>query len=497
MTVFNKASSWVLVWGLLLMGSAVQAQPTASKPLNILFVMADDWSWPHAGYLGDRSVSTPHIDALAQKGIVFTNSFCAVPSCTPSRASILTGRYPHQLEEGANLWGPLSIKYPNYTNILEESGYAVGYEQKGWWPASRKEMGGYARNPAGHLYENFEEFLGSQPAEKPFCYWFGSNDPHRPYTKGSGKAAGIDLRKIKVPGWLPDNEEIRNDLADYYQEVQAFDRDLGSLMESLRKRDLLQNTLILLTSDNGMPFPRAKANLYDAGTRMPLIIYWQGHFEGGTHIDAFVNHIDFAPTFLEAAGFQISGQMTGKSLVPLMRGERQDRDRNLVFFERERHGNVRQGDLAYPCRAVRTNDFLLIHNLRPERWPAGDSVLYWSHGAYGDVDGSPSKRFILANQHLPVAALRPHRKLKNLTYYQLAFGFRPAYELYDLKKDPDQLINVAKDPAYRKTLAQLQTTLLHWMEETGDPLAAGGEDPFEKYPFYGNPASQERKTNTP
>src|SRR5688572_9905943 len=201
---------------------------TAPRQPNILLAIADDWSWPHAGAYGDPTVRTPVFDRMAREGALFTRAFAAAPSCTPSRAALLTGRYPHELEEGGVLHSFLPAKFPVYTDLLEGAGYYVGYTRKGWGPG-RFEPGGRTRNPAGPVFSDFEAFLRSRPAGQPFCFWFGSNDPHRPYEKGSGAAAGIDLRSIRVPPFLPDTPEVRGDLADYFVEVQRFDREVGEI----------------------------------------------------------------------------------------------------------------------------------------------------------------------------------------------------------------------------------------------------------------------------
>lgn len=443
------------------------------KP-NILFVIADDWSFPHAGAYGDKVVRTPNIDEVARLGVLFTNAFTAAPSCTPSRAAILTGRYPHELEQGANLWGFLPKQFDNYTTILEQAGYYVGLNGKGWGPGNF-QAGGYEHNPAGKSFKNFAAFLEERPDSKPFSFWFGSQNPHRPYESGAGAKSGLHPDQVVVPGWLPDVAEARNDILDYYYEVEQFDRQLGELLQLLKSTGEYEKTLIVITGDNGMPFPRAKANAYDAGARIPLIISMPGTTPA-MRVDDLVSLTDLAPTILELAGQTIPKEMSGESLWPLLtKGSAQTR--HAVFIERERHANVRNPELGYPVRAIRTKDYLYIRNYAPERWPAGDPELYHSVGPFGDVDDSPSKQFILNNR----------RDITVAPFFERGFAKRPAHELYDLRKDPDQLNNVAADPAYKEVLAVLKKQLNAWQTSTADPRGRKGAVNFDSYPYYGPP----------
>jgi len=195
------------------------ASSESVKRPNILFALADDWSFPHAGAYGDSIAKTPNFDRIAEQGILFQNGYVTAPSCAPSRASMLTGQWHWRLDEAANLYGPIPVKNPVYPDLLEAAGYCVGYTRKGWAPGN---LGERSRNPAGDQFKNFAEFLEKRPKDKPFCFWFGSIDPHRPYTKDSGAQDGIPLDKIDVPGCFPDVPEVRGDVADYYFEVQRF-----------------------------------------------------------------------------------------------------------------------------------------------------------------------------------------------------------------------------------------------------------------------------------
>ncbi|MDQ3651474.1 MAG: sulfatase [Acidobacteriota bacterium] len=477
----------------------------AGKRPNILFIIADDWSYPHAGSYGDKVVKTPNFDRVARQGALFTNSFCVSPSCTPSRAAVLTGQAVHRLEEGANLHGFLPKKFAVYPDLLEAAGYHVGYTRKGWAPgvlggtgrvqnsqvtatqvidSAKLEENGRTRNPAGPAYKSFEEFFKGKPAAKPFCFWFGSSDPHRPYVKGSGLQSGMRLEDVQVSAFLPDTPEVRSDILDYYFEVQRLDREIGELLRLLEAAGQLDDTMVVITSDNGMPFPRAKANVHDGGSRMPLAIRWPAAVKGGQIIDDFVSHADFAPTFLEAAGLKPLEAMTGRSLIGLLKGGKQ-KDRDRVFLERERHANVRRGDLSYPVRAVRTSEFLYVRNLRPDRWPAGDPEMYKAVGPFGDVDASTTKELILNR--------RADKEIAG--YFRSAFEKRPAEELFNLRTDPAQLVNVAGEPRHAEAKKRLRAALDEWMKETADPRATSNDDRFDRYPYFGNAAGM--STNQP
>jgi len=458
----------------LLAGLACAVSSEALPRPNILFCLGDDFAWPHAGCYGDKVVRTPNIDRLAREGARFNFAFSAAPSCTPSRAAMLTGQWPHRLAEGANLHGTLPKRFPVYPDLLEQAGYAVGFTRKGWGPGNFK-VGGRERNPAGPQFVDFKSFLSTVPTNQPFCFWFGSHEPHRPYEKGAGMRAGLKPEEVVVPPFWPDTPEVRGDILDYYTEVEQFDRDVGELLKLVEARGQTAETLVVVTGDNGWPFPRAKANLYDAGTRQPLIVRWLARVKAGQGFDDFVSLADLAPTFLEAAGLKPLPEMTGRSFLGLVSGTERPGKRNTVFIERERHANVRAGHLGYPCRAIRTRDFLYIRNFAPERWPAGDPEKWKAVGPFGDVDNGPTKEFILDHRGEPVVR----------NSFRLAFEKRPAEELYDLRQDPSQMNNVAGQAGYVAGQERSRMTLDQWMKDTDDPRAGEGQARFDAMPYYG------------
>lgn len=431
----------------------------ASPRPNILLLLADNWAYPHAGVYGDSVVKTPVFDALSRDGALFSHAFAPNPSCSPSRSMLLTGQYTHRLREAASLYGPLDPAFPTYVSLLEKAGYFVGFAGKGWAPGAPK--GG---NPAGRQFASFAAFLAAKPKDRPFCFWFGSHDPHVPWDRGAAFREAINTAAIPIPAHLPDHPTVRADIRNYYAEVQQFDTECGELLGELDRAREAGRTLVAMTGDNGWQMPRGLANCYDLGVRVPLALRWPGRIGAGKKHDGFVTLGDLCPTFLEAAGVAIPGAVTAQSLLkPPQRRE--------MFLERERHANVRKGDLSYPIRGVRTREFLYLRNYEPDRWPAGDPEMYWVVGEFGDVDETPSKRLIMQD---PKSAS-----------YGYCFGKRPAEELYDCRKDPWQVNNVIADPAYSDVKKRLVQQVEAWMRASGDPRVAGPTDYWDKAPYSG------------
>jgi arylsulfatase A-like enzyme len=440
------------------------ARGEPDRPVNILFAIADDWGYPHAGTYGSQAARTPTFDRLAAEGALFTRAFCAAPSCTPSRNAILTGQAPHRLGAGANLWSELPATFDVYPDLLKQAGYRIGRIRKGYGPGVFPQ---WPHDPAGPGFPSFGEFLQQQPEGTPFCFWFGSADPHRPYDPELGEQSGIDPASVDVPPYLPDTPEVRADAVNYLAEVQRFDREVGDALQLLDERGLAENTVVVMTGDHGWPWPRAKTNTYDAGTRVPLAIRWPGRVAPGTVIDRLTVLSDLAPTFLHAAELPTPPAMTGQSLLPALSGTAAQRE--FVVIERERHSFAREGNLSYPVRALRTHRWLYIRNFFPERWPAGDpQPPSPDRGVFGDIDAGPTKTQLLENRHRPEFAKAFH----------LATGKRPKEELYDLESDPHSLENLADHPECAAVKSRLWEQLQDWMLRTDDPRAVDPRTDF-------------------
>ena len=357
------------------------------------------------------------------------------------------------------------------------------------------EPGGRTVNPAGASFQkrklkppfkamrntdyagNFQDFLKQTSDDQPFCFWLGTSEPHRGYELGAGKKTGKDPAKAVVPPIFPDNEIVRNDILDYLVEIEHFDQMVARAIKTLEDAGQLDNTIVVVTSDHGMPFPRGKASLYDAGSHVPLAIRWpKGIKKAGREIRAFVNLSDLAPTFLEAAGLKAPKMMTARSLTDIFAGQ-EAAPRPAAFIAMERHDGCRKGGKGYPCRAIRTEDYLYIYNFEPTRWPSGspDASVCARALPYGEIDSSPTKTFMMEhrNEH-GVARLA-----------ELAFGLRPAEELYDLRTDPHQMVNIAGAVAVAGVQASMRKHLFEHLKETKDPRVIGGPVDWDYYPYYG------------
>lgn len=284
---------------------------------------------------------------------------------------------------------------------------------------------------------------------------------------------------MHVPAFLPDNETVRSDIADYYFEVQRWDKDVGAAIELLQKTGELENTIIVMTGDHGMPFPRCKANLYDWGARIPLAIRWGDKIKTGRKITDFASFTDLAPTFLAAAGLPIPQKMTGNSLLPLLKAEsdgRIDNKRNFTVFGRERHTPAQKipSMAGYPARALRTDRWLFILNLEPDRWPAGVPTGA-SHpmDVHSDCDNGPSKEFIVSHKNDSEVS----------KYYELCFAKRPAVELYDCKNYPDHIHNLAAKPEFNLIVQSLRKRLINYLKATEDPRFTNLPAKFDSYPY--------------
>ena len=467
---------------------------TSSKP-NILFAIADDVSYPHMGAYGTGWVSTPHFDRVARDGVLFLNAYTPNAKCAPSRAAILTGRNSWQLGAAANHMAFFPPEFKSYPEALAEFGYFVGMTAKGWSPGIANDAEGNPRNMAGTPFNareaeppasgiskadyagNFQDFLDAAPQDQPWVFWYGAWEPHRRYEFRSGAEKGgkspddID----EVPSFWPDNETVRHDLLDYAYEIEHFDAHLGRMLATLEERGDLANTLVIVTSDNGMPFPRVKAQEYELSNHLPLAMMWPaGIPHPGRSVDDFVSFIDLAPTILDAADvdWAATGMQpaSGRSLMSLLesgKSGRVDPERDHVLIGKERHDIGRPNDEGYPIRGIVKDNLLYLRNFAVDRWPAGNPET-----GYLAVDGSPTKTEIL----------NLRRSGADESYWRLSFGKREAEELYNLDEDPACVRNLAADLEYAPAREALAAQLIRELEAQQDPRILGNGAIFDNYP---------------
>lgn len=469
--------------------------PTHKKP-NILFAIADDASFPHMGAYGTSWVNTPAFDRIASQGILFTNAYTPNAKCSPSRSIILTGRNSWQLEEAANHVPFFPEKFISFIEILGDFGYYTGFTGKGWAPGNPGDKNGKPRELTGPRFQkfslkaptsaissndytkNFEYFLDEKTGDEPFFFWYGSTEPHRAYEFQSGvNKAGKKLVDIDiVPAFWPDIDSVRHDMLDYALEIEYFDHHLEQMIEILEKRGELDNTVIIVTSDNGMPFPRVKGNAYEWSHHMPFAVMWpEGIKYPGRTVDDFISFIDIAPTILELA--EISPvevgmpSIAGKSLLNIMNSElsgRIDNRRNAVILGQERHDVGRPNDVGYPIRGIVTDDYIYLHNFEIDRWPAGNPET-----GYLNTDGSPTKTVILNRRTVPDSSF----------YWSANFGKRQEEELYLIKTDAECMNNLALHPEHQSVKEALKKQLFEQLREEGDPRMFGQGEVFDKYPY--------------
>jgi arylsulfatase A-like enzyme len=494
-----KKTVLTLVLAVLSLVAGVKENCAADRP-NILLAIADDWSCGHAGAYGCQWVATPNFDRIAKDGILFRHAYTPNAKCAPSRATILTGRYSWQLEEAGNHICVFPPKYGGYVERLAAEGYFAGYTGKGWGPGIANDAAGKSRQITGQAYSrrkaeppakgisrndyaaNFKDFLGDVPEQTPWVFWFGTTEPHRGYEFKSGVRLGKQLSDIdRVPGYWPDNETIRHDMLDYAIEVEHFDTHLGRIVKALEEAGQLDNTLIVATSDHGMPFPRVKGQAYADSNHIPLAIRWPGGIKGVARIvDDFVNFSDLAPTFLEAARVADRGPImqptSGQSLFDIfgsMKSGQVNPARDHVLVGKERHDVGRPSNAGYQIRGIRQGDWLYIKNFETDRWPACNPET-----GYLNCDGGPTKTDILE--------LR--RRGEDLAFWNLCFGKRPAEELYHVKNDPDCTESLAAVAEHASWMKKLSTRMEDELRQQGDPRMFGEGDVFDKYP-YSNPGS--------
>lgn len=470
---------------------------TTGRP-NILFAIADDASWKHFGAYGCDWVKTPAFDRVAAEGLLFANAYVPNAKCSPSRSCILTGRNSWQLEEAVNHLPFFPEKFVTYAEALDSNGYFVGATGKPWAPGNQGTHNGQPRELAGPKFDtyslqppakfiskndyarNFSDFLEKRPTGEPFCFWYGGTEPHRAYEYGAAlrltdkKLSDID----EVPPFWPDVDSVRTDMLDYAYEIEYFDGHLGRMISALEAAGELDNTIIVVTADNGMPFPRVKGQVYEYSNHLPLAIRWpKGIKKPGRKIEDFVNFIDLAPTFMQAAGVNPSTSgmqpMTGQSLFDIFSSETAGlvtNNRDYVLVGKERHDIGRPNDQGYPVRGIIQGDYLYLRNFHPDRWPVGNPET-----GYLNTDGSPTKSYILNTR----------RHKGDSKWWQLNFGKRVDEELYNIKEDPYCLNNLAEEVDQGDRKATMITFMTEKLIAQGDPRMTGKAQIFDSYLYSG------------
>lgn len=461
----NSSGVTVFRWLIWLCCAAVPALPAFAKgPPNFIVLLADDQGAEDSEPFGNAAVRTPNLARLATQGLRFDRAFVTASSCSPSRCSLLTGRYPHS--HGApQLHQPLPKDQPNFVASLRQAGYWTAIAGK--THVGKEALAAFDLVKAGGGASGGEQWLATlqaRPKDKPFLCWLAALDPHRPYQAGAVPAPHAP-ETVLVPPYLPDTPEVRKDLALYYDEISRFDRHVGDVLDELDRQGVADNTVVVCLSDNGRPFPRCKTTLYDSGVRTPLIVRWPGKVKPGASTKSLVSTIDIAPTLLELAGVAIPAAVQGKSFASVL-SDPVVEVRRHVFAEKNWH------DFDDHARAVRSARFKYVRN------------------SYRDVPLTPPADAVRSPTFQAMLALQAAGKLSPLR--QASFTLpRPAEELYDVDADPHELRNLAEDARHGEPLKELRSALDQWIADTADRTPARRTpDQFDRR--TGKPLSRQR-----
>jgi uncharacterized sulfatase len=499
------------------------------KRPNILFAISDDQSFEHTSFSGCKFVRTPAFDRVAGEGIYFSNCIAGSPGCAPSRSALVTGRHHWQNEQSGQHASSWLKKYVPFIDLLEGNGYATGRTGKGvspfryardendsLWratdsagiehsniryengsPDDERTAGGIS---ALNYFENFKYFIENVRGDKPFFFWYGATEPHRDYELDSWKRNNKNLSDASIPGFLPDHEIVRGDMLDYAVEIEWFDMHLQRMLTYLEEIGELENTIVIVTSDNGMPFPRAKANGYEYGVHVPFAVRFPINFPGGRIVDDPIGFTDIAPTILELTEISPAGMLpiSGKSILNILKSKNQgvvETSKKYVFAGRERHSSSRYLNWGYPQRMIRSKDYLLVWNMKPNRWPSGDpqsikpgttdellqmygideNGKHHSDWAFTDIDAAPTKSFII--EHMNENNIKP--------FFDLAHAKRPEFEFFNIKDDPFCLNNISGKEEFAKTETEMKSALMEELKNSEDPRVVGPDkEIFDSYVRY-------------
>ena len=423
-------------------------------PLNFIVFISDDAAWHDCGPYGNQAIKTPNINKLAEHGLVFDNAFLTASSCSPSRGSILTGRYPHSAGTQE-----LHMRFPEeqilFPGALQKAGYYTALAGKYHPGPYRDELDRiyrYSGEPSG--CKQWVKAIEERPRDKPFFLWLASIDPHRGYEPNTIPDPH-DPEDVTVPPYLPDNDTTRKDLALYYDEISRMDSYLGHVLEELKNQGEQDNTPVIYMSDTGSPFPRCKTRLYDSGIKTPFIVRWPG-VTTKARTRSLLSSIDIAPTICELAGADKPDSFQGVSFVPILYDNTAE-IRDHICAEHNWH------DYQAHERAIRNNKFLYIRNAFPE------------------LNASPPADGVRSITYQEMIRLYKASELKE-AHMDCFIKPRASEELYDVLKDPHQMHNLVDNPKYREALAEMSRLLDHWIKETDDKIPTNPTpDKFDRW----------------
>ena len=457
------------------------------------------------------------------------NCIAGSPGCAPSRSTIVTGRYHWQNEQSGQHASSWLKEHVPFIDLLEGNGYVTGRtgkgvspfqyardEQDSLWRAT--DAGGIEHSSiqyengtlgdertadkisATNYFANFKYFIENVRKDKPFFFWYGAREPHRSYEQDSWIRNNKKLEDVKVPAFFPDHEIVRGDLLDYAVEIEWFDLHLQRMLTYLEEIGELENTIVMVTADNGMPFPRAKANGYEYGVHVPMAVRFPENFPGGRMIDDPISFADIAPTILELTKTSTEGMLpiSGKSILNTLRSEKQgvvDNNKKYVYSGRERHSSSRYLNWGYPQRVIRSKDFICIWNIKYDRWPAGapqrlvpgttdelyplygidENGIHTSAWAFTDIDAAPTKSYIIENWEDDNIRI----------YFDLAHAKRPEFEFFNIANDPYCMENLSGNAQYEKVEREMKDVLMVELNKSEDrPVVGPDKEVFDSYIRY-------------
>lgn len=451
----HRILSLIVVLCLPWLASAQSAQNEKKLP-NLVVFISDDLGRLETSVYGSKEVRTPMMAKLAASGMTFDNAYVASPSCCPNRFSLLTGLMPAR--HGA---------HPNHSQpkpgthfllpILKKQGYTIA--SFGKVAHGRRKYAGcdfFFPRPR-EMSKNVNQWFNNQKPTGPICLLVGDRRPHVAWTK----EMIYDLKKVTLPPYFIDTKETREHWARYLTDITQMDEEIARI-HKIAEEKFGDNFLFLFTSDHGGQWPRGKWNLYDLGTRVPLIVSWPGHVKAGARTDAMVSWVDLIPTLIDVVGAKVPDKIDGKSFAPVLLGKKKEH-RDKIFTTHTGDGIMN----IFPMRSVRIGNFKYIHNLRPDAWHTNHSDRHRKDGAgaYWDSWDEAAKK-------------DPRAKAIVDSYYT-----RPKEELFDLTKDPLELNNLADNPKYQEKLKELKAVLAKWTTAQGDDLKAHREPHLRSKPL--------------